>query len=165
MGLLNQVFQGNPNTLGVVAAGGEPNAPNVGVDTVNGAFYISSGNGWTPAADVVEKTILTGQGNSVSSLLSYTTPVAGLYRVDTYTVQATAANGTLPVPTVHFTEADLATTSTVTTVASGANTTGEGQSQSGFALANAAANSAITVSVGAPTTLTYNIKARIEFLG
>lgn len=166
MGLLNQVFQGNPNTLGLIAAGGEPNAPNVGIDTVNNVFYVSAGNGWVPAGGgSVAKAILTAQSSTIANLLTYVAPVSGLYRVDTYTVQATATNGTLPVPAVAFTEADLGTSSTINTVASGTATTGQGQSQSGSVLVNAKAGTNIVVSSAGPTTLTYNIKTRVEFLG
>jgi hypothetical protein len=134
-------------------------------DTFNNALWLSSGSGWQPLTDVVAKAILSAQTSTISNLLTLSAPVSGLYRVSTYTVQATSTSGTLPVPAVAFTEADLDTSSTVNTVASGTATTGEGQSQSGSVLVNAKAGTNIVVSSAAPTSLTYNIKARIEYVG
>ena len=70
MSLLNQVFQGNPNLLGLVAAGGEPNAPNVGIDTVNGAIYESAGSGWTALGGaLVNKTVQTAINPNINFLI------------------------------------------------------------------------------------------------
>src|SRR6516225_11892180 len=107
MGLLNQVFQGNPGALGAVAAGGSAIAPNVAVDSVNGTLYISSGNGWVPASGSTAKSVISSAtAASQSNVLTYTVPVSGLYRIDTYAVQIGATGGTLPSTAAAYTEAD-----------------------------------------------------------
>lgn len=136
-----------------------------GVDTSTGAAWNTARGGWSPEAVAFARASVLSQTSTVANVLTVVAPKTGLYRVDTYTVQATSTNGTLPVPSVAFTEGDLSTSSTIATVASGTATTGQGQSQSGYALVYAAAGTNIVVSTAAPTTLTYNIKARVEFLG
>ena len=97
MSLVNQVFQGSPNALGAVASGGSKQAPNVAVDTANKAFYFSVGNGWEPESGAVAKAILSSQTAATqANVLTFTAPVTGLYRLDTYAVQMTATGGTLP---------------------------------------------------------------------
>lgn len=157
----NAIFQGPPVNLQA------PSATVVdGFDIINNVEYVSNGTtGWIPTSpSVLTKAFLAAQTGAVANVLTYPVLVSGMYRVSTYTVQATATNGTLPVPTAAFTELDLATSSTITTVVTGTATTGAGQSQSGYALVNAIAGTNIVVSTAAPTTLTYNVKARIEFI-
>lgn len=157
-----EVFSGPP--VGITAPGA---AVTEGIDTANDIVYISDGvNGWTPMSLAAAKGSSLAQTSTVANLLTFAVPRTGLYSVTTYTAQATATNGTLPVPTVTFTEGDTGTVgATATTVASGTATTGAGQSQSGSVAVFAKGNTNIVVSVAAPTTLTYNAKARVAFLG
>ncbi len=165
MGLLNQVFQGNPTTLGTIAAGGSKIAPNVGIDTVNGALYESVGNGWQPLADVLAKSVISNQTAATqANLLTYNVSVSGLYRVDAVTIEATATTGTLPSVSAAYTDAELGTANTSQVVASGAGG-GQGDSLSGSTIVNAQAGTTIVLSSAGALTLTYNIKTRIEFLG
>lgn len=167
MSLLNQVFQGNPNTLGVVSpAAGSPQAPNVGVDTVNNAFYINAGNGWVPATDVVAKAVLSGQTAATqANILTFKPTSTGLYRIDAYTVQATSTNGTLPEVDVAYTEGDTSVAQTGEVVLASGATTGQGQHKSGSIIINALAGVNIVVSSQSAATLTYDVKVRIEPLG
>lgn len=159
------VIQGQPPT-GVSAFPAGSNTVTSAIDTNTGAEWVNLGKGWQPVSEAVAKAISLAQTSTLANLLTFTAPVTGLYTVSTYAVQATSTSGTLPVATVTFTEGDTGTTGcTETTVASGTATTGVGQSQSGLATVNAKAGSNIVVSVAAPTTLTYNIKARISYLG
>lgn len=157
-----QVFAGPP--VGVAAPGA---AVTEGIDKSNDIVYISDGtNGWVPMSLAAAKGSSLAQTSTLANLLTFAVPRTGLYEVTTYTVQATSTNGTLPVPTVTFTEGDTGTIgATITTVASGTATTGEGQSQSGTVSVYAKGGTNIVVSVAAPTTLTYNAKARVAFLG
>jgi hypothetical protein len=160
------VIQGQPPT-GVSAFPAGSRTVTSAIDTSTSAEWVNTGvNGWQPVSSAVAKGNSLAQTSTLASLLTFTAPVTGLYAVNTYTVQATATNGTLPVPTVTFTEGDTGTAgATATTVASGTATTGAGQSQSGQAIVNAKAGTPIVVSLGAPTTLTYNAKARISYIG
>ena len=156
------VFQGPPANVPSPAS-----AAALGFDEVAGAFYYTSpqSGGWVPTSSASQRAVSLSQTSTNANVLTNTAPATGLYRVSTYTVQATTTNGTLPVPAVAFTEGDLGTSNTVNTVASGTATTGQGQSQSGSVIVNAKAGTTIVISTAAPTTLTYNIKARIESLG
>ena len=81
MGLLNQVFQGNPNVLGDVAAGGSSIAPNVGIDTVDGTLFVSAGAGWVPLTGVAQKAVASAQAANNANVLTFTAPASGLYEV------------------------------------------------------------------------------------
>lgn len=163
MSLLNQVFQGNPNSLGVAAAGGSQVAPNVALDSVDGTLFMSTGSGWTPLTGVAAKGAAASQTAADANVLTFAVPVSGMYEINFYTVQATATSGTLPAVDVAFTDATLA--SAATAAVAGVATTGKGQSQSGVINVNAQAGTNIVVSTGAPTSLTYNIQVRISYLG
>ena len=100
MSLLNQVSQGNPNTLGVIASGGSSIAPNVLIDTVDGALFQSVGNGWVPLTGVISKVIASAQVANNANVLTFTAPVSGLYEVDLYEVSTnTPTAATLPAIT------------------------------------------------------------------
>ena len=157
------VIQGNP-PAGAFPAGSA--TVTSAIDTNTQAEWVNVGKGWQPVSEAVAKGSSLAQTSTLANLLTFAVPVTGLYEVTTYTVQATSTSGTLPVPTVTFTEGDTGTAgASVTTVASGTATTGAGQSQSGTVAVFAKAGSNIVVSVAAPTTLTYNAKARISFAG
>jgi hypothetical protein len=166
MGLLNQVFQGNPNALGAVASGGSTAAPNLAVDTVNNTLYVSAGNGWVPLSDAVAKSILSSQTAATqANVITYTPPVSGLYRIDTYAVQMTATGGTLPSTAVAYTEADTGVAQTGEAVQATGTGTNAGDHKSGSIIINAKAGVNIVVSSAAAATLTYTLKARVEYIG
>lgn len=166
MGLLNQVFQGNPNALGVVASGGSPTAPNVGVDTVDGTLYLSAGNGWVPFSDAVAKSILSNQTAATqANVLTYAVPATGLYRLTTYAVQIGATGGTLPSTAAAYTEGDTGATETGLAIQATGTGVNAGDNKSGSVTINAKAGTNIVISSAAAATLTYTLKARVEFLG
>jgi hypothetical protein len=164
MSLLNQVFQGNPNTLGLTAAGGSQIAPNVGIDTVNGALYESVGNGWLALAGAtVSKTVqsaITAEANTVT----FAVPQTGLYQITVYEVSTTATAGTLPAETATWTDADSSVASTNAFLTSKA-TAAAGTVNSGTVTVNALAGTNIVLTASAFATATYTIKTRIQFLG
>ena len=145
MSLLNQVFQGNPNTLGLTVSGGSPIAPNVGIDTVNGALYESVGNGWNALGGaVVNKTVQSAITAEMANVV-FTVPQTGLYDISAY---------------------EVATTATETkTVVTGNTSSAAGTTFSGQLLANATAGTTITLSGASYATATYTVKTRIQFLG
>jgi hypothetical protein len=164
MSLLNQVFQGNPNLLGLVASGGEPNAPNVGIDTVNGAIYESAGSGWTALGGaLVNKTVQT---SITAEAATVTFPVArtGLYTITVYEVSTTATAGTLPAETATWTDADSGVASTSAFLADKA-TAAAGIVNTGTVTVNALAGTNIVLTASSFATATYTIKTRIQFLG
>lgn len=166
MGLLNQVFQGNPNALGAVAAGGAPNFPNVAVDTVNDVFYINAGNGWVPASVATAKAILSSQTAATqANLLTYAVTTTGLYRLDTYAVQMTATGGTLPSTAAAYTEGDTGVAQTGAAIQATGTGTNAGDNKSGSLIINAKAGTNIVISSASAATLTYTLKARVEYLG
>ena len=164
MSLLNQVFQGNPNTLGLTVSGGSPIAPNVGIDTVNGALYESVGNGWNALGGaVVNKTVQSAITAEMANVV-FTVPQAGLYDISAYEVATTATSGTLPTISATFTDPDSATSETKTVV-TGNTSSAAGTTFSGQLLANATAGTTITLSGASYATATYTVKTRIQFLG
>lgn len=166
MGLLNQVFQGNPNALGVVAAGGSPIAPNVAIDTVNGTFYLSTGNGWVPAANITAKAILSSQTAATqANLLTYKAPKTGLYRLTTYAVQIGATGGTLPSTAAAYTEADSGAAVTGDAIQATGTGTNNGDHKSGSLIINLLGGTSVVISSASAATLTYTLKARVEYLG
>ena len=166
MGLLNQVFQGNPNALGAVASGGSAVAPNVAIDTVDGVLYMSTGNGWQPLSSSVAKAILSSQTAATqANVLTFTAPVTGLYRLDTYAVQMTSTGGTLPSTAAAYTEGDTGATETGAAIQATGTGTNAGDNKSGSLIINAKAGTNIVISSAAAATLTYTLKARVEYLG
>jgi hypothetical protein len=169
MSLLNQVFQGNPSTLGAVAAGGSQIAPNIAVDTVNAALYLSTGNGWQPFSDALAKSVLSAQtAAAIANVLTFTPPATGLYRLTTYVVETTAvASVTLPGTDAAYTEGDTGVAQTAQIIqAPDTLTTGAiGAHQTGSLVVNAAAGVPIVISSTGNVASTYTIKARVEFIG
>ena len=164
MSLLNQVFQGNPNTLGEVASGGSSIAPNVAIDTVNGALYESVGNGWQALGGaLVNKTVQSAITAEMANVV-FTVPQTGLYDLSGYEVSTTATSGTLPTISATYTDADSGTSVTATVV-TGGSTSAAGTAFSGSALVNAKAGTTITLSGASYATATYTVKTRIQFLG
>jgi hypothetical protein len=177
MGLLNQVFQGNPNTLGVVASGGSAQAPNVAIDTVDGTLFMSVGNGWQALSGVVAKGVASAQVANNANVLTFTAKQTGLYRVDSYAVSTNVpgggANAAVPGTTAAYTDADatgpVAITATVST-ASASTVATAGVVVKGSVLVNVAAGGTIVLATtgyvaGGGTALQYGVKVRISYLG
>lgn len=170
MSLLNQVFQGNPNTLGAVAAGGSPIAPNVSVDTVNGALYLSAGNGWVPLTGVAQKAIASAQVANNANVLTFTASASGLYEVDLYEVSTNVPTGaTLPAITVVYTDLDSSTVVT-DTLADVTSVSAAGVVNQGRFIVNVKAGGTIVVATtsyaaGSGTALAYTVKARVSYRG
>jgi hypothetical protein len=170
MGLLNQVFQGNPNVLGNLAAGGSAQAPNVAIDTVDGALFMSVGNGWQPLSGVAQKAVASAQVANNANVLTFTAPVAGLYMVDLYEVSTnTPTAATLPAMTVVYTDLDSSVAVT-DTLASVGSVSAAGVVNQGRFLVNVAAGGTIVVATtsyaaGSGTALAYTAKARVSYRG
>jgi len=163
MSLVNQVFQGIP---GATAQGGSPQAPNVAVDTVNNTFYFSTGSGWVPASSSAAKAILSSQTAATqANVLTFAVPATGLYRLDTYAVQMTATGGTLPSTAAAYTEGDTSVAQTGLAIQATGTGTNAGDNKSGSVIVNAKAGTNIVISSAAAATLTYTLKARVEYLG
>jgi hypothetical protein len=166
MGLLTTVFQGNPNSLGAVASGGSQAAPNVAVDTVNAAFYLSAGNGWVPFSDALAKSIISSATAATqANLLTFAVPVTGLYRLTTYAVQIGATGGTLPSTAAAYTEGDTSATESGVAIQATGTGTNNGDNKTGSLVVNAKAGTNIVISSASAATLTYTLKARVEYLG
>jgi hypothetical protein len=167
MGLLNQVFQGAPSTA---ASGGLPIAPNVGIDTVNGALYMSAGNGWVPLANINAKAIASAQVANNANVLTYTAPTSGLYEVQLYEVSTnTPTAATLPAITVVYTDLD-ANVSVTDTLASVGSVAAAGVVNQGVFIVNVKAGGTIVVATtsyaaGSGTALAYTVKARVAYSG
>ena len=170
MGLLNQVFQGNPNVLGAVASGGSPQAPNVAVDTIDGSLFLSAGNGWVPLTGVAQKAVASAQVANNANVLTFTAPVSGLYMVDLYEVSLnTPTAATLPAITVVYTDLD-ANTAVTDTLADVTSVAAPGVVNQGRFLVNVAAKGTIVVATtsynaGSGTALSYTVKARVSYRG
>lgn len=162
----NSVFSGYPVSIASPA-----NAPSFGVDTTNYNGYLNSANGWVPfAPSTVSKTVLRAQAANVANVLTYAVQTVGLYRVDLYVVSANVPVGaTLPAVTVVYADAD--TTGSITqTLASVGSVAAANVVNQGTFLLNAGPVSNIVIATtsyaaGSGTALSYNIKARITYLG
>jgi hypothetical protein len=170
MGLLNQVFQGNPNVLGAVAAGGSPQAPNVAIDTVDGALFLSAGNGWVPLSGVAQKAVASAQVANNANVLTFTAPANGLYQVDLYEVSTNVPTAaTLPAITVVYTDLD-ANVSVTDTLADVTSVAAAGVVNQGRFLVNLKAGGTVVIATtsyaaGSGTALAYTVKARVSYRG
>jgi hypothetical protein len=159
----DKIFQGPPSG---VAAGNSAEYAAFGVDSIASALYVSAGNGWVPSASGAgQAQVLNQTAASQASLLVYTAPKTGLYRVDTYAAQVGATGGTLPSTAVTYTEGETGATETSEQVQATHVSTNAGDHLAGSLIINAEAGKTITVSSASAATATYNLKARIEFLG
>ena len=170
MGLLNQVFQGNPNILGAVASGGSAQAPNVAIDTVDGALFMSVGNGWQPLSGVAQRAIASAQVANNANVMTFTAPASGLYRVDLYEVSTNVPTAaTLPSITVTYTDLD-ANVSVTDTLASVGSVAAAGVVNQGTFLVNVKAGATVVVATtgyvaGSGTALAYTVKSRVSYRG
>lgn len=170
MGLLNQVFQGNPNILGAVASGGSQVAPNVAIDTVDGTLFLSAGAGWVPLTGVAQKAVASAQVANNANVLTFTAPVAGVYEVNLYEVSTNVPTGaTLPAITVTYTDLDSATAVTDTLASVGAVSAKGVVNQGSFLVSVAAAGTIVVATTsyaaGSGTALAYTVKARVSYRG
>jgi hypothetical protein len=170
MGLLSTVFQGNPNVLGAVAAGGSALAPNVAIDTVDGTLFASTGNGWVPLTGVAQKAVASAQVANNANVLTFTAPVAGIYQVDLYEVSTNTPTGaTLPAITVVYTDLD-SSASVTDTLSSVASVSAAGVVNQGRFLVNVAAAGTVVIATtsyaaGSGTALAYTVKVRVSYRG
>lgn len=121
-----EIFAGPP--VGVTAPG---QSVIEGIDKANDVLYISDGvnGGWVPASASAAKANLLAQTAAVANILTYSAPRTGIYDITTYTVQATATSGTLPVTTATFTEGNTGVVgATIGVSGTGTATTTLGQS-------------------------------------
>lgn len=162
--MFDVVTSGPPNAAGSVYPAGARTA-STALDTNTGAEWVNALNGWQGNNSNIAKADVLATVAAQASLLVFTVPVTGLYDVSAYASQNTATNGTLPSFTLTYTDADTSTLLSATPFVTGAATTGIGQAQSAEKLIKAKAGTTITVSSGAPTTLTANVSARIAFAG
>jgi hypothetical protein len=171
MGLLNQVFQGNPNVLGAVPSGGSPTAPNVAVDTVDSSLFINAGNGWQPMTVVAQRSIASAQVANNANVSTFTAPVSGLYEVQLYEVSTnTPTSGALPAMTATYTDLDSNTAVTQTIAATASTVGAPGVVNQGRLLVNLKAGGTVVVATssyvaGSGTALAYNVKSRVSYLG
>jgi hypothetical protein len=136
------------------------------LDTLNGALWFSVGNGWVPDSNAAAKNILANQTAATqANVLTLSAPATGLYRIDTYAVQIGATGGTLPSTAVAYTEGDSGATETGLAVQATGTGTNNGDNKSGSVIINAKVGTNIVVSSASAATLTYTLKARVEFLG
>lgn len=162
MSAFDAIFSGPPSGAPFPAAGATVTS---GLDTNTGAEWVNVGKGWQPNNSAVAKAAVVGTTAAQATLLVFTVPVTGLYRVTFQAAQANSTSGTLPTVTLAWTDGDNGTVLTSQAFVTGAATTGEGQSQSANTEVFAKAGTTITVNAGAPTTTTVNERARIEYLG
>lgn len=159
--MIDAIFSGPPSN--VPSPAGATVA--IGIDKAAVALYASVGNGWTPIVGSVGNANALAQTGATASVLTYTVPTNGLYRVDGLVEQATATNGTPGAVQVAYTNATSGSAVAAASITTPAATTGIGQAQSGSLIVNAKAGTTIVVSALAPTTLTQNVYGRVEFLG
>ena len=159
---LNAVFQGPPANVPSPGA-----AAALGLDEVNGNLYYTSpqSSGWQPIGSATASASASAQTGADATLLVYTVPATGLYKLSGYEAQATSTNGTLPNMQAAWTEGTTGVAVSATTFVTGTATTGQGQYDQGSLIVNAKVGTTITVSTTAPTTLTYNAAVSIESLG
>ena len=159
--MIDAIFSGPPSN--VPSPAGATVA--IGIDTSVAALYASVGNGWVPVTGSTGKNSALAQTGATASVLTYTAPVSGLYRVDGLVEQATSTNGTPGAVQVAYTNATSGSAVAAASITTPAATTGIGQAQSGSLIVNAKAGTSIVVSALAPTTLTQNVYGCVEFLG
>ena len=170
MSLLNQVFQGNPNLLGNVPAGGSTIAPNVGIDTVDLTLFVSAGAGWVPLTGVAQKAIASAQVANNANVLTFTAPASGLYEVSLYEVSTNVpTSATLPAITLVYTDLD-ANVSVTETLADVTAVSAAGVVNQGRFLVNLKAGGTVVIATtsyaaGSGTALAYTVKARVSYKG
>lgn len=158
---IDAIFSGGPQNSPFPAAG---NTVTLGLDTNTNALWVNN-NGWNGVSSAIAKAAVSATTAAQATMLVFTVPTTGLYRVSWEAAQATSTNGSLPTVTLAWTDGDNSTVLTSQAFVTGAATTGIGQSQSVEKLIFALAGSTITVNAAAPTTLTANEHARISYVG
>ena len=166
------IFQGPPPAN--LACPGTTIAPAVGLDSVNGVGYLSSGKGWVPQIPAtVAKVDLTGQNAAIAATTLYAVPahMGGQYRisVDLKVTTAATTSSTLGAATVNYTDADdSVAVSGLTAAASNSGNTTTTQT-SGSVIVNAKGGTNIQyaiayASVGA-TAMVYSAHIRVDYMG
>ena len=166
MSQFNYIGSGNPTSV-IDASGQIANY----LDTFNVSLWFNVGNGWVPdSAGLVSKKALLAQAANVSNVLTYAVLANGLYKVSLYEVSSnTPTAATLPAITVVYTDLDTAGSIT-DTLASVGSVSSAGVVNQGSFIVNAGVGTNIVIATtsyaaGSGTALSYNIKARIQYLG
>jgi len=157
---LDYVFSGPPGVLEAPSDG-----LGLGADSFNNALWLISSNGNKPVAGcLVDKVAMLGQTANIANLLTYTVSAAGMYKVEGYVISTVATSGTLVSMTAVY--ADLDTTGSVTaTVVTGGASSASSTVYQGGVLVNVASGGTIVLATTSYATTTYNVKARILYLG
>lgn len=157
---LDYQFSGPPGVLETPSDG-----LGLGADSFNNALWLISSNGNVPVTGgLVDKIAKLGQTANIANLLTYTVSAAGMYKVDGYVISTVATSGTLVSMTAVY--ADLDTTGSVTaTVVTGGASSASSTVYQGGVIVNVASGGTIVLATTSYATTTYNVKARIIYLG
>lgn len=137
----------------------------LGADNFNNTLWLISNAGYIPVSGgVVDKVAKLSQTANIANLLTYTVAANGLYEINGYIVQATSTSGTAPSMTAVWTEFDN-TGSITTTVVTGGSSSAANTVFEGRYIVNVGAGTTIVLATTSYATLTYNVKARISYLG
>lgn len=157
---LDYVFSGPPGVLETPSDG-----LGLGADSFNNALWLISSNGNRPLAGcLVNKVAALTQAANIANLLTYTVSAPGMYRVDGYVISTVATSGTLVSMTAVYTDLDTAGSVTATVVTGGASSAANTVYQGGV-IVNVASGGTIVLATTSFATTTYNVKARILYLG
>lgn len=157
---LDYQFSGPPGVLESPSDG-----LGLGADTFNNTLWLISSAGNSPIAPgLVDKVAALGQTANIANLLTYTARAAGLYKVEGYVISTVATSGTLVSMTAVYTDLDTTGTVTATVVTGGASSASSTVYQ-GAVVVNVAAAGTIVLATTSYATTTYNVKARIIYLG
>jgi hypothetical protein len=157
---LDYVFSGPPGVLESPSDG-----LGLGADSFNNTLWLISSNGNIPVTGgLVDKVVAKGQTANIANLLTYTAPAIGLYRVDAYVISTVATSGTLVSVTAVYTDADTAGSITATVVTGGSSSAANTVYQGGV-YTNVAAGGTIVLATTSYASTTYNVKARILYIG
>lgn len=166
--MFDAIFQGQPTTFPA------PVGTTVsGVDTANQNLYLTNGNGWVPAApSTLAKNGLLAQVANVASVLTFAVPsnLGGAYQVSIYEISAnTPTAATLPAVTVVFTDKDTGGSIT-DTLADVASVAAPNVVNAGTFVIHPKGGTNVVIATtsyaaGSGTALSYNIHARVTYLG
>jgi hypothetical protein len=157
---IDYVFSGPPGVLETPSEG-----LGLGADSFNGSLWIISALGNVPVAPgLVDKVAMLGQTANIANLMTYTARQSGLYKVEGYVISTVATSGTLVSMTAVYT--DLDTTGSVTaTVVTGGSSSASSTVYQGSVIVNVAVAGTIVLATTSYASTTYNVKARIIYLG
>ncbi len=162
------VFSGNPP--GSFPAGGATVVE--GFDTANMVSWISTpSGGWAPQpGGITARATVNSQTANNANVLTYAVPVTGFYEINYYEVSVNAPTAaTLPSVTATFTEAVLGTSTTSTsptvTGVGAAGVVGSGVLNVYAKVGTNIVVATTAYNAGSGTALSYDVLARIQYLG